>query len=97
MTMRPEDMGNNALDLIGRPTRIGNMLDGTYEGVVARDMWAQVRDATLSRVQPDWSVWDDPLTAVKHAPSFGYDEQTPWTNEFPDMPWLYEYPLPANC
>jgi len=95
--MVPEDIVNNALDVIGHPTRINGFWDGTYEALVARDMWIQVRDAKLTLVQPEWSIWDDPLTAVKHMPSWGYDEQTPWTTEFPDMPWRYEYPLPANC
>src|SRR6185436_12851582 len=26
-----------------------------------------------------------------------YDDVNPWTPAYPDLPWRYEYPLPALC
>jgi len=95
--MSPEDIVNNALELIGHPTRIGSFFDGSPEAVVARDMWAETRDALLVRTQPDWAREDVPLEVIKSAPPY-YDEQTPWVaGKYPDMPWLYEYAQPEVC
>ena len=94
--MMPEDIVNNALEVIGHEHRIASFWDGSPEAVVARDMWAQVRDAQLSALQPDWARWDDPLTPSKTAPAY-YHEQLEWTTEYPDMPWRYEYALPDDC
>jgi hypothetical protein len=95
--MMPEDIVNNALEVIGHEQRIGSFWDGTFEAVVARDMWIQLRDAQLSALQPDWSRWDDALTPSKTAPP-AYSDARKWSSATdPDMPWLYEYALPDDC
>jgi len=64
--------------------------------VAARDMWGQVRDAQLSVLRPEWAVWDDELVPSKSAPPW-YDDVNPWTPDYPDLPWRYEYKLPELC
>jgi hypothetical protein len=94
--MQPADVVNNALQLAGAEERISSFYDGSPFALAARDMWGHVRDRLFTALRPDWSVWDDALTASKTAPPY-YDEQTPWTQAYPDLPWRYEYPLPALC
>jgi hypothetical protein len=95
--MKPEDVVNNALEIIGHEQRIASFWDGSPEAVVARDMWSETRDALLVRTQPDWAREDIPLTVIKTAPPY-YDEQTPWiAGKYPDLPWLYEYAQPEAC
>ena len=94
--MRPEDIVNNALEIIGHEQRIATFGDGWPEAVAARDMWGQVRDAQLSVLRPEWAVWDDELVPSKSAPPW-YDDVNPWTPDYPDLPWRYEYKLPELC
>ena len=95
--MSPEDIVNNSLEIIGHPHRIGSFYDGSFEAVVARDMWGETRDALLVRTQPDWAREDVALDILKTAPPY-YDEQTPWeAGVHPDLPWLYEYEQPETC
>jgi|GraSoiStandDraft_4_1057263.scaffolds.fasta_scaffold85381_3 hypothetical protein len=95
--MKPEDIVNQALEIIGHEQRIGSFWDGSPEAVVARDMWSETRDALLVRTQPEWAREDVPLMVSKTAPAY-YDEQTPWEPAlYPDMPWLYEYAQPEEC
>jgi len=95
--MKPEDIVNNALEVIGHPQRIASFWDGSPEALVARDMWSETRDALLVRTQPDWAREDLALEVLKAAPSY-YDEQTPWiAGLYPDLPWLYEYAQPEEC
>lgn len=93
----PEDVVNNALELIGHHNRIASFYDGSPEAIVGRDMWGEVRDALLIRLQPEWARRDIGLTVTKTAPVYGYDEQTPWTPDYPDIPWIYEYAYPEDC
>lgn len=92
----PEDIVNNALELLGHPVRIGSFYEGTPEAIAARDSWVLVRDTMLIRLRPEWARRDIALTVTKTAPSY-YDEQTPWTPAYPDLPWLYEYLYPDDC
>ena len=46
--MVPEDVVNNALDVIGHPIRISGFWDGSYEALVARDLYMEVRDEVLA-------------------------------------------------
>jgi hypothetical protein len=95
--MAPEDIVNNALEAIGHPNRISSFFDGTQEAIVARDMWGVVRDALLTKIQPDWARREVSLTPTKTAPSTGYDEVVPWSSVYPDLPWTYEYAVPDDC
>ena len=95
--MSPEDVVNNALELIGHHVRIASFYDGSPEAIVARDVWVELRDALLIRLRPEWARRDIALEVTKSAPPLGYDEQTPWTPDYPDMPWLYEYAYPQDC
>lgn len=95
--MKPEDIVNNSLELIGHPKRIASFWDGSPEALVARDMWSETRDALLVRIQPEWARDDVELVISKTAPPY-YDEQTPWVaGVYPDLPWLYEYVQPETC
>jgi hypothetical protein len=90
-----EDVYNQALDLVGRP-RIGSFYDGTPEAAIGLDIFGQTRDALLEAMRPDWSVQDVRLTLLSSAPEYSY-VYVPWSTEYPDMPWLYEYATPADC
>lgn len=96
--MKAADVVNNAFDLIGHPVRIASFYEGTDEAIVARDLYAETRDALLVKTQPEWAREDVALTVLKSAPPYGYDEQTPWVADlYPDLPWLYEYAQPDTC
>ena len=94
--MKPEDIVNQALEIIGHGHRIGSFWDGSPEAAVARDMWSETRDALFTGLKPEWAIWDDELIWSKAAPPW-YDDVTPWTSAYPDLPWRYEYPLPELC
>jgi hypothetical protein len=87
---------NQALDTIGYKRHVGSIWDGSPAARVLLDAYQTTRDALFTALRPDWSVWDDPLVPSKSAPPY-YDEQTVWTQAYPDLPWRYEYPLPALC
>lgn len=95
--MAPEDIVNNALEAIGHQNRISSFFDGSQEAIIARDMWGTVRDLMLTKIQPDWARKEIGLTVTKTAPEFGYDDFTPWTTAYPDLPWTYEYANPVDC
>lgn len=94
--MTVESIVNQALDVIGYKRHLGSIWDGSAAARIALDAWGDTRDTLFTMLKPDWAVWDDPLVPSKTAPPW-YDEQTPWTTEYPDLPWRYEYPAPEDC
>jgi hypothetical protein len=94
--MSIEAICNAALDTIGYKRHIGSVWEGTPAARALLDTWGDTRDTLLSAMKPDWSIWDDALTAIKTAPPY-YDEQNLWTSAYPDVPWQYEYGLPELC
>jgi hypothetical protein len=96
----PEDVVNNALDLLARP-RIGSFYDGTPESIVALDIWSHTRDMLLMTAQPVWSKKDIVLSLLTSAPNIANGtanySATPWTPAYPPLPWLFQYAYPADC
>jgi len=94
--MTIEGIVNQALDRIGYRKHLGNLWDGSAAARVALDCWGDTRDALFTVLRPEWAIWDDELIWSKAAPPW-YDDVTPWTPDYPDLPWRYEYPLPELC
>lgn len=94
--MSIEAICNQSLDLIGYKKHISSVWEGSKASRIALNAWAETRDAMLSAMQPDWAKKDAAVTVLKTAPAF-YDVSAPWTTAFPDMPWRYEYSIPADC
>lgn len=93
--MQPEDLVNNALDVLKRP-RIASFYDGSPEAVMALDFYAQSRDSLLFDKEPIWARRDAVLAVSKQMPAGGYIS-TPWSSSYPELPWKYEYTLPVDC
>jgi hypothetical protein len=62
--MTPEDVINNALDLVKMP-RIGSFYDGTPEAIHALDIYAQNRDLLFYTLEPYWAIDNIPLILTK--------------------------------
>lgn len=91
------DLINAALVQIGYESLIGEMQDGSRAAQLALAIYGATRDDLL-RGSEDWSFArrDVGLTLLKSAPAGGY-LLTPWTNDYPPLPWLYEYAYPSDC
>jgi len=48
MALMPEDVVNNALDVMGYPKRIGSFIEGTQAAIAARDIWQETMDEALA-------------------------------------------------
>lgn len=53
MALMPEDVVNNALDVMGYPKRIASFVEGSQAAIAARDIWQETVDEALA-LQP-WS------------------------------------------
>jgi hypothetical protein len=98
--MSIETLCNIALDHIGYKRHIGNINEGSDASTIALNLWAQARDSLLFDMAPHWARKDATLTLLKSAPNisgpFTNYDITPWTDNFPPIPWLYEYILPSD-
>lgn len=99
--MSPEDVVNQALVIAGSPNRIGSFYDGTPESIMALDLWSQTRDRLLEEEEPDWATGDANLLLLKSAPNVNnntaYYDPPLWSDQYPEVPWLYEYQYPDDC
>jgi hypothetical protein len=97
MAKTVEAVCNQALDAIGYQRHITSVWDGTRAARIALNAWGDTRDTLFMAMRPDFAIWDDPLVPSKTAPPY-YDDVRVWTpTTDPDLPWKYEYQLPANC
>ena len=96
-----ETIINNALEVVGHPRLIGNILEGSTTSQAALDAWGLTRDALLYELEPDWAAKDAPLTLLKSAPNItGAHANYPdgvWDDSYPVLPWLYEYAVPDDA
>jgi hypothetical protein len=94
-----EALCNAALDRIGFPESIGQMLEGTRQARIALRLYNQTRDDMLRKEDWGFPRGDATLTLLKSAPAGGYVPGiTTWSAASnPPMPYLYEYAYPADC
>lgn len=78
----PEEVCNEALDLIGYPASIGDLFEGTKHARVGLRFYAQTRDAILRA--KDWSFAERFATAVTNG-------------QTPPAPWAFEFSYPSDC
>lgn len=92
------DVVNLALSLIGYPSRIGSIYEGSKAAKAALDVYSQVRDAKLRG--GDWPFASRSVigTLLKQAPVAGYFPPNTWVAASnPPQPWRYEYGFPDDC
>lgn len=88
----PEDICNQALQLIGYKRLIGNMLEGTIHSRIALQHYGQTRDEVLR--ERDWKFAGKTILALTQAKTaVGNTNTTTW----PPRPWLYSYTFPTDC
>lgn len=93
----PEDVANLVLQRIGyKGPRIGNLLEGSEAAKVILDVYGQTRDELITDGEWEFAERIVPGTLLKQAPTNGYIV-TPWTNAFPDLPWLFSYAYPSDA
>lgn len=92
----PADIINFALVSIGQTNRIGNLYDGSDASKAALDVYGQARDDLLR--SKDWGFAERNLTMtlLKQAPAGGYVVNS-WSDQYPPLPWNYEYAYPDTC
>lgn len=95
--MSPEDVCNIALRRIGWTVPIGNIYEGSPAARAAVEFYVHERDELT--VSEDWQFARQEVSLglpIKTAPVGGY-AVTPWSAAYPLLPWIYEYPYPADC
>lgn len=86
----PADLVNLALVRIGYKWLIGNIYDGSEPAQLALAVYGQTRDELLRKLTPGFAQREIALTLLKQAPDGGY-VANPWSTDFPQLPWTYEY------
>lgn len=88
----PADLVNDALVRIGYRSLIGNLYDGSEAAQKCLAIYGQTRDDLLEQNDWDFASRTVALTLTKAAPPNGYFPPTTWNpNDYPAIPWLYEY------
>lgn len=85
----PADIVNASLVRIGYTDLVGELYEGSEASQVALAIYGQTRDEMLRAGDWGFAERNVALTLLKQAPPDGY--LTPWTNQYPPLPWLYEY------
>ena len=94
----PEDIVNQALMLARRARRIGDMLEGSQEAIIALELYSQARDELLDLHDWSFSRETNPLTLLKGPPpNGGYNFAQPWSDIYPAPGFLFEYAYPSDC
>lgn len=97
ITYAPEDIANLALRRIAYETPIGFMNEGSRASRVAIEIYSQTRDDLLRSKDWPFARQATTLTLLKTAPVGGYSPATPWSTEYPPLPWIYEYIYPLGA
>lgn len=97
MPVAVEDIWNTALRRINYPTPIGFAFEGSRASRVAVEVYGQTRDTLIESKDWRFARQEVALTLLKTAPVGGYGPFNPWTNQYPLLPWVYEYGYPENC
>lgn len=97
MASSPEQLVNLALRRIGYTPPIGYIFEGSPAARAAVEIYGQTRDELLREADWDFARQSVGLDLLKTAPTGGYGWANPWSNEFPPLPWFYEYSYPAGC
>lgn len=93
----PEDVANLVLRRIGyKGPRIENMLEGSFASETILDVYGQTRDQLITDGEWEFAERIVPGTLLKKAPEYGYII-TPWSNAYPDLPWLFSYAYPGDA
>jgi len=96
-----EGIVNQALDIVGYPSHIGNIYEGSKASIIALNLWGTTRDALFTAAQPIWAKRDLRLVLLKSAPNInnGWADYSSglWDSSYPTLPWLYEYEYPTDC
>lgn len=92
----PADLVNLVLARIGYPLRVGNLYEGSKAAKKALDVYAQERDALLRDGEWPFAQGDVAGTLLKSAPVGGYLPPIVWSNQYPPLPWLFEYGYPND-
>ncbi len=93
----PEDVANLVLQRIAyKGPRIANMLEGSLASEVILDVYGQTRDQLITDGEWEFAERIVPGTLLKQAPVGGYIV-TPWSNAYPDLPWLFSYAYPSDA
>lgn len=93
----PEDVANLVLQRIGyKGPRIGSLLEGSEAAKVILDVYGQTRDQLITDGEWEFAERIVTGTLLKQAPQYGYIA-TPWSNAYPDIPWLFSYAYPGDA
>lgn len=92
----PADVVNLALVRIGSKWLIGNIYDGSEPAQLAIAIYGQTRDEMLRKLTPGFAQRELPLALLKQAPDGGY-VANPWSTQYPQLPWTFQYAYPDDC
>lgn len=87
------DFVNSALVHIGSKRQIGSLYDGSDEANAALAVYGQTRDVLIRSKDWQFVSRNAALELLKTAPT-AYT--TPWTDQYPPLPWLFEYAYPDD-
>lgn len=90
------DVVNASLVQIGYKLLIANIYDGSAAAQKALTVYGQVRDDLLRQDDWDFAKGDVALVLLKSAPA-NMTYLTPWTDQYPPLPWQFEYEYPDDC
>lgn len=91
----PADVVNAALVKIGYQNLIGNLRDGSKAANKALTIYGETRDTMMRGGDWGFALRNVPLTLLKQAPA-NLTYLTPWTDQYPPIPWQFEYDYPDD-
>ena len=94
------DIANQVLGQIGARATIASFNENSNEARTIRTYYADTQDALLRAAPWNFCSRSDYLTLMKALPGTPENPgagSTYWLPEYPPVPWLYSYFLPANC
>lgn len=90
------DVVNASLVKIGFQNLIANLRDGSKAANKALSIYGETRDTMLRDGDWGFAQRNVALTVLKQAPA-NLTYLTPWTDQYPPLPWQFEYAYPNDC